>query len=122
MEAEWDVILHQRVGELEQIKDGHVASLHFPLLFPHGELDGHLAVRYQGDSTSHNNKKQFHVIIFLAYGLCIKSSGYSMLHRAARLYVGVQGYMWARFPYRNAYALFARVTGRQYTCSYGWYS
>ena len=57
MEAEWDVILHQRVGELEQIKDPHIASLHFPLLSPHGELGWHVAVRYEDDSTSHNNKR-----------------------------------------------------------------
>jgi hypothetical protein len=32
------------------------------LLFPHGELDWHLAVRYQGDATSHN-KTELHVLI-----------------------------------------------------------
>jgi len=32
-----------------------LASTHFPLLFPHGDLGCHLAVRYQGVPISHNN-------------------------------------------------------------------
>jgi hypothetical protein len=45
--AERCVILHQRVEEMEQLRDAHWASLHIPLLFPHGELGWHLAVLYQ---------------------------------------------------------------------------
>lgn len=71
MGAERDVILHQRVGELEQIRDANLASLHFPLLFPHCELGWHLEVRYQSNATSHKNIKiscgitttEFHVAI-----------------------------------------------------------
>jgi hypothetical protein len=57
MGAERDANLHQPVGELEQIRASNLASLHFPLLFPHGELGWHLAVRYQGDATSRNNNR-----------------------------------------------------------------
>ena len=53
--AKWNIILHQRVGELEQIRDVHLLSLHFRLLFPHGEVGWHLAVQYQGKATNHNN-------------------------------------------------------------------
>jgi len=38
MGAEWNVILHQRVAELEQISDALLTSQHFPLLFPRGKL------------------------------------------------------------------------------------
>jgi hypothetical protein len=50
-------ILHHRVGELQQIRETHPAydTLLFPLLFPHGALGWHLAVRYRGDATSYNN-------------------------------------------------------------------
>ena len=57
MGPERDANLYQPAGELEQIKDANVPSLHFPLLFPHGELGWHVAVRYQGDDTSHNNNR-----------------------------------------------------------------
>jgi hypothetical protein len=57
MGAERDTNLHQPVAELEQISDAQLPSLHFPLLFPHGELGWHLAVRYQGGTTSHNNNR-----------------------------------------------------------------
>ena len=55
MGAEQDASLHQPAGELEQIRDANLPSLHFPLLLPHGEQGWHLAVRYQGATTSHNN-------------------------------------------------------------------
>jgi hypothetical protein len=45
MGSERDVILHPPVTEVEQIRDANLPSLHFPLLFPHGELRCHLAVR-----------------------------------------------------------------------------
>jgi len=77
MVAERD-ILHQRVGELEQIRDAHLTSLHFPLLLAHGELRWHLAVWYQGDATNHNNRISRHN--FAAYQLCFKSNVYSLLH------------------------------------------
>ena len=57
MGTEQDANLHQPVAELEQIRDANPPSLHFPLLFPRGELSWHLAVRYQGGATSHNNKR-----------------------------------------------------------------
>ena len=38
MEAERDANLHQRVGELEQIRNANLPSLRVPLLLPHGEL------------------------------------------------------------------------------------
>ena len=53
--AERYVILHQRVGELGQIRDAHLVTLHIPFSFPHGEVGWDLAVRYQGDVTSHND-------------------------------------------------------------------
>ena len=40
MGAERDANLQQPVAELEQIKDAHLPSLHFPLLLTHGELVG----------------------------------------------------------------------------------
>jgi len=57
MGAERDANLHQVVGELEQIRDVNLPSLHFPLLFTHGDVGWHLAVRYQGGTTSHNNNR-----------------------------------------------------------------
>jgi hypothetical protein len=57
MGAERDANLHQPVGGFEQIRDANLPSLHFPLLFPHGELGWHLGVRYQGGTTSHNNNR-----------------------------------------------------------------
>jgi hypothetical protein len=51
-----DAKLHKPVEELEQIRDASLRSLHFPLLFPHGEPGWHLAVRYKGDATSQNNR------------------------------------------------------------------
>ena len=57
MGAERDANLHQPFGELEQIRDAHLPSLRFPLLFPHGELGWHLAVRYHGGTTSHNSNR-----------------------------------------------------------------
>jgi len=41
MGAECDVILHKRDGKLEKIRDVVMASTHFPLLFPHGDLRCH---------------------------------------------------------------------------------
>jgi len=52
-----DANLHQQVAELVQIRDANLPSLHYSLLFPHGELGWHLAVWYQGDTTSHNNNR-----------------------------------------------------------------
>jgi len=46
---------HQSL-RIEHIKDGQMMSLHFPLLFPYGELDYHLADLYHGDASSSNNK------------------------------------------------------------------
>ena len=46
---------HQSL-RIEHIKDGHMVSLHFPLLFPQGELGSHLADPYHGDATSPNNR------------------------------------------------------------------
>jgi hypothetical protein len=40
MGAEQDANLHQPVADLEEIRDTNPPSLHFPLLFPHGELVG----------------------------------------------------------------------------------
>jgi hypothetical protein len=56
MGTERDANLHQPAGKLGKIKDANLISLHFPLLFLHGELGWHLAVRYQGGTTSHNNR------------------------------------------------------------------
>ena len=57
MGPERDANLHQPVGEFEQIRDANLPSLHFALLFPHCELGWHVAVRYQGKATSHNNNR-----------------------------------------------------------------
>ena len=57
MGAERDANLHQPARELERIRDTKVQSLDFTLLLPHGELGWHLANRYQGAATSHNNNK-----------------------------------------------------------------
>jgi hypothetical protein len=45
------------IGELVQNRCADLPSLHFPLLFPYGELSSHLAVQYQGGTTSHNNDR-----------------------------------------------------------------
>lgn len=57
--AEGNMMLHQRGGELGRISDTVPAydPLHFPLLFPHGEIGWHLAVPYQGDASSHNSNR-----------------------------------------------------------------
>jgi len=74
-----DVMRHQLL-RTEQMKDWHMASLHFPLLFQHGELGWHLADRYQSDATCrNNNNNRVSCSNFAAYGLCIKSNGYSVL-------------------------------------------
>ena len=59
MGAERDVTLHQRDMGLQRISDTLPAydPLHFSLLFSHGERGWHLAVRYQGDATSHNSNR-----------------------------------------------------------------
>jgi hypothetical protein len=80
--------LHQRFTELEQIRDALLASLHFPLLYPRGELGWHLAVQYQGVAISHDNNRVSRRN-FAAYRLCIKFNGYSFRHRAARLFLSV---------------------------------
>jgi hypothetical protein len=87
MGAERDIILHLQDGGLQQICETHLAynPLHFPLLFPHGELDWHLAVQYHGDATSYNNKVS--CCEFAAYKLYIKANAYSLLHCAARLFL-----------------------------------
>jgi len=53
--AERDIILRQ----LQRISYTHPASdaLYFRWLFPHGGLGWHLAVRYQGDATSHDSNR-----------------------------------------------------------------
>ena len=79
-------ILHQPVWELEQIRGVLLALLRFALLFPHGELGWHLAVQYQSDTRSHNNNT-VSCRNFAAYRLWIKSSRYSLLHCATRLFL-----------------------------------
>jgi hypothetical protein len=58
--------------------------LQFSLLFPHGERGWHLAFRYQGDATSHNNNR-VSCLEFAVYRLYVKTNGCSMLLRAAKL-------------------------------------
>ena len=86
MGAEWDVILHQQVGEIEQITDVPLTSLHFPLLLPYGELGWPLAVRNQGVAIIHKNNR-FSRHNYAAYRLWIKSIGYSFLHRVEGLFL-----------------------------------
>jgi hypothetical protein len=49
---------------IEQVRDVQSLSLYPPLLLLHCELGWHLAVRYQGDATSHV-KTEFHVATLL---------------------------------------------------------
>ena len=82
-----ETLLCTRGGGLERISDTHRAydPLHFRLLFPHGE---HLAVRYQGDATNHNNNNnRVSCREFAAHRLHIRADGYSLLYRAARLFM-----------------------------------
>ena len=67
---------------VEQIMDAQLASMHFALLFSHGAVVRHLAVRFQVHTTSHNNNK-VSCHYFAEYRLCIKSNGYTLLHCAA---------------------------------------
>ena len=54
----------------------------------HGELGWHSAVPNQGDATSHNNKNnRVPCREFVANRLYIRANGYSLLHRAARLFL-----------------------------------
>jgi hypothetical protein len=87
MGAERDIILHFPDGGLKRICEINPAYdlLHFTLLFPHGELGWHLAVQYHGDATSYNNKISCRE--FAEYRLYIKANAYSMLHRAAGLFL-----------------------------------
>ena len=62
MGAEGDFSFSPESCRFEQMRDANRVSLHFPLLFQHGELGWHLAVRYQGDAAIHN-KTKFHVVI-----------------------------------------------------------
>jgi len=88
MGAERDVILHQKGGRLQQINEGQPACnpVHFPLLFQHGELDWHLAARHQGDTAS-RNANRVACREYNADRLNIKVKGYSVLRRAARLFL-----------------------------------
>jgi len=54
MGPERDSNLHQRIGELGQIRDANLPLLYFTLLIPHGELGWQLEVWYQDDATNHN--------------------------------------------------------------------
>jgi hypothetical protein len=59
------------------------ASQQYSLLFPHGELVWHLAVRYQGEATRRNNRILCRN--FAAYRLCTKCNWYSLLPSSTRL-------------------------------------
>jgi hypothetical protein len=76
------------MGGLQRIREAHPAydPLHFPLLFPHGELGWYLAVRCHGDATSYNNNR-ISCREFVAYRLYIKANAYSLPHCAARLFL-----------------------------------
>ena len=91
MGAERDANLHQPVGKLEQIRDANLPSLPFPLLFPHGELGWHLAVRYQDGTTSDNNNR------ISCRNLPHSGSGSSPvgIHRS----IVLQDYFCAQFPH-----------------------
>ena len=80
--------MQHRGGGLERISDKHPAydPLHFPLLFQYDELGWHLAVKNQGGATSYNSSR-VSFSEFDAFRLYIKASGYSLLHRAARLFL-----------------------------------
>jgi hypothetical protein len=88
MGAERDIILHRQGSGLQRISDTHPAydPLHFPLLFQYDELGWHLAVKNQGGATSYNSSR-VSFSEFDAFRLYIKASGYSLLHRAARLFL-----------------------------------
>ena len=74
MGAEWDIILHHRVGELEKIMDELVALMPCLLLFPHGELGWYLAFRFLVVAISHKNNRVSRRN-FAPYRLYIKSGG-----------------------------------------------
>jgi hypothetical protein len=86
--AERDIILHQKGGRLQQINERQPAynPVHFPLLFQHGELCRHLEVRRQGDAASRNGNRVA-CREYTADRLNIKVKGYSMLRRAAGLFL-----------------------------------
>jgi hypothetical protein len=84
--AERDITLHQRGVGLQRISDTLPAydPLHFSLLFPHGERGWHLAIRYQDDATNHNNNR-VSCLEFVVYRLYLRTNGWSLLLRAAKL-------------------------------------
>jgi hypothetical protein len=57
--------------------------VHFPVLFQHGELGWHSTVRHQGDAANRNGNR----VACREYTADIKVKGYSMLRRAARLFL-----------------------------------
>ena len=97
MGAERDITLHQRVVGLQRISDTLPAydPLHFSLLFPHGG-GWHLAVRYQGDATSHNNLR----VSYLDFAYTDSTSDQWVLIVAARCKIKSKQVCHAN--YRNA--------------------
>ena len=62
MGGERDVTLHQRVGELELIRDANEASLYLRLLFPHGNEFGILKFGFMVTLPA-ITKAEFNVVI-----------------------------------------------------------
>jgi hypothetical protein len=90
MGAERDANLHQLVAELEQIRDVLLASLHFPSLFPLGELGWHLDVQYHGLAMNLNNNS---LVVILPHS----DSATSLM--GTHCSIALQDYFFARFPY-----------------------
>jgi hypothetical protein len=73
------------MGGLKRISDGTRRTIHWT--FPHGELGCYLAVLYHGVDTSNNNNNRVSYREFVTYRFYSKANGYSLLHRATRLFL-----------------------------------
>jgi hypothetical protein len=92
MGADADIILHQKVGGLQGIigRQSACDPLHFPSLFPHGELGWDLAVLHEGDAAI-VTATEFHVA-------SLPPTDSTSRSKRTQCYVSLQDYFCARFP------------------------
>ncbi|PWA80261.1 hypothetical protein CTI12_AA198250 [Artemisia annua] len=87
--TEYDVVIEKRDGQPQQIDklNPHYMSLHFPLLFIHGELGYHLGLKLLDKAGETSDKeKQMSMKMYYAYQLYDRHQQYSLLLRAGRLF------------------------------------
>ena len=87
--TEYDVVIEKRDGQPQQIDklNPNYMSLHFPLLFIHGEVGYHLGLKLLNRAGELREKeKQMSMKMYYAYQLYDRYQQYSLLLRAGRLF------------------------------------